>query len=662
MSDLGMIRVATISPVMRVGNPVFNSNEILDCIEKAYKEKAAIIVFPSLCLTGASCGDLFFQDALYKSQMEALNKIALATKKVSAALVLGAYFRINNCLVECSVLLQNGLIKGVTPGHFPSYADGAVDNRQFSPGFMITKTVNVIELFGCRIPFGNVLFKDPVSELCIGLELGGDIASPLSPGASLCLSGAHIICNSASDFSLIGSSAENRRTILQKSKDCICGYAYASSGAWESSSTSVYSGHCAIAESGGLIGEDASFSFENKIVYGDLDYESLIAKRLKSPAFRSPLRADLIQMATMNPLPTLKIKDRLFRQYSKTPFIPKSTKLIEQNCSEAFNIQSVALARRISHTGSKKAIIGISGGLDSTLALLVTVNAMKILNKPAKDVITVTMPGFGTTDKTYTNAMAMMKVLGTEIREIPIQEAVLLHFSDIGHNPEDKNTVYENVQARERTQILMDIANMEGGILVGTGDLSEAALGWSTYNGDHMSMYNVNAGIPKTILRVMIDWFMKKGLNTEDTIAGFSCDDVTLAESLQDVLETPVSPELLPPDEKGNIAQKTEDKVGPYVLHDFFLYHTIRNGTSPTKLLTIAKIAFADEYDEDFIKKWLNVFYRRFFAFQFKRSCVPDSPRVGTINLSPKADWQMPSDADPGIWTNDPGIWINDVD
>ncbi|HAF60079.1 MAG TPA: NAD(+) synthase [Clostridiales bacterium UBA9856] len=666
MTKLGMIRVAAVSPELRIGNTDFNSDEILRYAEEAYDKGAGIIVFPSLCLTGATCGDLFFQDILYENQMAALNKIALSTKKMTAVLVIGFYLRLDNRLFQCAALLQNGLIKGIVPDYFPSGAKGSGNSRWFSPGEEAENLRKSVTLFGCEIPFGKLVFRDPETGIAIGIEVNEDLNSPVSPGAKLCLAGAHILCNPAASPELVGSSRHRRYSVLQKSRDCLCGYIYASAGVWESSSTGVYSGHCLVAERGVLLREDSGLTFHAKIAITDVDYERLVSERAgasgfcaapaSSATYPAPVQtADKsasfqYQQVDLRVLPLLKSDASLMRTYSKTPFLPADEETLWSNCREAFEIQSFALARRLAHTGSKKAVLGISGGIDSTLALLVAAKAMKLLNKQPSDIITVSMPGFGTTDKTHSNAMAMMEAIGTDIREIPIKEAVLLHFKDISHDPEIKDTVYENTQARERTQILMDIANMEGGIHIGTGDLSEGALGWSTYNGDHMSMYNVNAGVPKTFIRAMIRWFIQRVLTGPDQDPAFCSDNQKLAAALQDVLETPVSPELLPPDEKGRIAQKTEDKVGPYVLHDFFLYHTVRWGTSPSKLQAIAKAAFADEYDEEYIRHWLQVFYRRFFAHQFKRSCAPDGPKVGTVSLSAQGDWQMPSDADVSVW------------
>lgn len=654
MINTGMIRAAAISPKLKVGNTLYNSQEILGCIEEAQSHNAGLMVFPALCLTGASCGDLFSHDLLYDEQLRSLNEIALATKKVNSALVIGLYLRTGNFFTECAALLQNGLIVGIAPKYHPSFS-AFRNSRWFVPGANLGKTMTSVSLFDYQIPFGKILFTDSESGLSMGIDADSDANVPISPGAELCMAGAHIIANPAASPELIGSAFTRRHSILQKSKDGLCAHVYSSAGTFESSSCGIYSGHCIIAESGNLLCEDSRIVLDGKMILNDIDYCGLRYERLGTsmPGFSDSLIPDGFHNVKLRPLPVLKEDSPLKRVFSRTPFIPSISSDLEASCREAFDIQSTSLARRLLHTEAKKAVLGVSGGLDSTIALLVAVQAMKILERPSSDVISVSMPGFGTSSKTYSNGAAMMRALDTEIREIPIKEAVLVHFRDIGHDPEQKNTVYENVQARERTQILMDIANMEEGIQIGTGDLSEAALGWSTYNGDHMSMYNVNAGLPKTFLRAMITWFIDRVIDLDNKEKAFSNDDAGLARALQGVLDTPVSPELLPPDENDTITQKTEDKVGPYILHDFFLYHTVRRGTPPSRLLAIAKTTFAGEYDEDCLKKWLQVFYKRFFAFQFKRSCVPDSPKTGTVNLSPKEDWMMPGDADSSIWLED---------
>jgi NAD+ synthase (glutamine-hydrolysing) len=435
----------------------------------------------------------------------------------------------------------------------------------------------------------------------------------------------------------------------------ICGYVYASSGVHESTTDLVFGGHNLLAENGNLLSESALFERESNITYGDLDFEMIKFERTYGQNFEESTSAYCSRIdITRVPLAPIRlldsVKDKLIRKYQRNPFIPSDPSKVDQRCREIFNIQAAGLAKRMEHTHSKKAVVGISGGLDSTLALLVCAETFKLIGKESKDIIAVTMPGFGTTGKTYNNAQTIMKLLGADVREIPIRDAVLQHFKDISHDPSQHDVTYENSQARERTQILMDVANQEGGLVVGTGDLSEVALGWSTYNGDHMSMYGVNTSVPKTLVRFVIKWVMDHRLSGPGEEKGYSLDNELLRKTLQDIMDTPISPELLPPDESGEIAQKTEDTVGPYILHDFFMFYTIRFGMSPKKLLFIAKSTFAGEYSEEFIKKWLTVFYRRFFSQQFKRSCIPDGPKVGSVSLSPRGDWRMPSDADPAVW------------
>jgi NAD+ synthase (glutamine-hydrolysing) len=435
----------------------------------------------------------------------------------------------------------------------------------------------------------------------------------------------------------------------------MCGYVYASSGVHESTTDLVFGGHNLIAENGNILAESALFDRKSSITYGDLDFDRIRFERSYGQNFEESTSAYCSRISlTKVPLSPVRMldadKDTLKRQYQKNPFVPADPATVNQRCREIFSIQAAGLAKRMEHTHSKKAVVGISGGLDSTLTLLVCAETFKLIGKDPKDIIAVTMPGFGTTGKTYNNAQTIMKLLGTDMREIPIREAVIQHFSDIGHDPAQHDVTYENSQARERTQILMDVANKEGGLVVGTGDLSEVALGWSTYNGDHMSMYGVNTSVPKTLVRFVIKWVMDHRLSGPDEEKGFSLDNSLLRHTLQDIMDTPISPELLPPDESGEIAQKTEDTVGPYILHDFFMFYTIRFGMSPKKLLYIAKATFADDYTEEFIKKWLVVFFRRFFSQQFKRSCIPDGPKVGSVSLSPRGDWRMPSDADSSEW------------
>lgn len=654
MNKIGLVRAAAVTPVLRVANPEFNSDEIIKCIKEADKNGAGIILFPELCISGYSCGDLFYQEFLYNKSMEGLKKVADATKKLSAVVVAGFYMRLENNLYNCAALMQGGRIKGVVPKMFlPNYKE-FYEARWFASGNRISERIKSVRLFGYDVPFGNLIFTDDENGLNLGIEVCEDLWVPITPGSLLALNGAHIILNPSASNETVAKSDYRRNLVSMDSAKNICGYIYASTGVHESTTDLVFGGHNLIAENGAILAESGLFERKSSIVYGDLDYDRIKFERSYGQNFEESVSAYGVVEFINVPLAPVSVlnvgKDTLKRKYEKNPFVPADPATVNQRCREIFSIQAAGLAKRMEHTNSKKAVVGISGGLDSTLALLVCAETFKLIGKDPKDIIAVTMPGFGTTDKTYNNAQTIMKLLGADMREIPIREAVIQHFSDIGHDVSQHDVTYENSQARERTQILMDIANKEGGLVVGTGDLSEAALGWSTYNGDHMSMYGVNTSVPKTLVRFVIKWVMDHRLSGPDEEKGFSFNNELLRRTLQDIMDTPISPELLPPDETGEIVQKTEDTVGPYILHDFFMYYTIRFGMSPKKLLYIAKSTFADEYSEEFIRKWLTVFYRRFFSQQFKRSCIPDGPKVGSVSLSPRGDWRMPSDADPAEW------------
>lgn len=654
MNKIGLIRAAAVTPVLKVANPEFNTEEIIKCVKEADKNGAGIILFPELCISGYSCGDLFYQEFLYNKSMEGLKRIAEATKKLSAIVVAGFYMRLENNLYNCAALMQGGKIMGIVPKMFlPSYKE-FYEARWFASGIRISDRIQSVTLFGYEIPFGHLMFVDGENSLNLGIEVCEDLWVPITPGSFLALNGAHIILNPSASNETVAKSDYRRNLVSMDSARNISGYVYTSSGVHESTTDLVFGGHRLIAENGGILAESTLFERNSAITYADIDFERLKFERTYGQNFEETTSAygiiDFINVQ-LSPLRVLDPgKDNLLRKYEKNPFVPENPATVDRRCREIFNIQAAGLAKRIEHTNAKKVIVGISGGLDSTLTLLVCAETFKLLGKDPGDIIAITMPGFGTTDKTYNNAQTIMKLLGADIREIPIREAVLQHFNDISHDPNQHDVTYENAQARERTQILMDIANKEGGLVIGTGDLSEAALGWSTYNGDHMSMYGVNASVPKTLVRFVIKWVMDNRLSGPAEEIGFSSNNSLLHQTLQDIMDTPISPELLPPDEEGKIAQKTEETVGPYILHDFFTFYTIRYGMSPEKLLYIAKTTFAEDYTEDFIKKWLLVFYRRFFAQQFKRSCIPDGPKVGSVSLSPRGDWRMPSDADPSEW------------
>lgn len=655
MNKIGLVRAAAVTPVIRVANPEFNTDEIIKCANEADKNGAGIILFPELCITAYTCGDLFYQEFLYNRAMEGLKKITDATGKLSAIVVVGFYMRLDNNLFNCAALIQGGKIRGIVPKMFlPNYKE-FYEARWFASGIRISEKVKSVRLFGYDIPFGHLIFEDEENDFKLGIEVCEDLWVPITPGSNLALNGAQIILNPSASNETVAKSDYRKNLVSLESARNICGYVYTSSGVHESTTDLVFGGHKIIAENGINLAESPLFERESSILYGDIDYERIKFERAYSQNFEGftaafSSRIDYTKVH-LSPIRVLDInKDTLKRCYQKNPFVPSDPATIDQRCKEIFSIQSAGLAKRMEHTHSRKAVIGISGGLDSTLALLVCAETFKLIGKDPKDIIAVTMPGFGTTGKTYNNAQIIMKLLGADMREIPIRAAVTQHFNDIKHDISLHDVTFENSQARERTQILMDIANKEGGLVVGTGDLSEVALGWSTYNGDHMSMYGVNTSVPKTLVRFVIKWVMEHRLSGPNEEKGFSLDNELLRQTLQNIMDTPISPELLPPDAAGEIAQKTEDTVGPYILHDFFMYYTIRFGMSPKKLLYIAKTTFAGEYTEEFIKKWLTVFYRRFFSQQFKRSCIPDGPKVGSVSLSPRGDWRMPSDADSSEW------------
>lgn len=655
MEKVGLIRVAAVTPKLKVANTEFNGEEIIKCATEAAKNGAAVILFPELCITGYTCGDLFYQQFLYHKEIESLERITEKTKKLNAVIVVGFYLKVENNHYNCAALIQDGKIKGIVPKMFmPNYRE-FYEARWFASGMKISDSVKSVRLFGYDIPFGHLIFSDGENDLKLGIEICEDLWVPISPGSHLALNGAHILLNPSASNETVGKSEYRRSLILQETAKNICGYVYASSGVHESTTDLVFGGHCLIAESGTLLSESALYERDSSITYGEIDYERIKFDRTYGQNFEECTSAyssrTTYAKVDLSPLKVLDAKhDDLIRAYSKNPFVPDNPEVMDARCREIFNIQAAGLAKRLEHANSKKAVVGISGGLDSTLTLLVCAETFKLINKDPKDIIAITMPGFGTTGKTYNNALTIMQLLGSDVREIPIRDAVLQHFQDIGHEPENHDVTYENAQARERTQILMDVANKEQGLVVGTGDLSEIALGWSTYNGDHMSMYGVNASVPKTLVRYVIQWVMEHKLSGPKEDRSFSSDNALLKQTLQDILDTPISPELLPPDKEGKIAQKTEDTVGPYILHDFFMFYTIRYGMTPKKLLYIARQVFKEEYTEEFISKWLNVFYRRFFSQQFKRSCAPDGPKVGSVSLSPRGDWRMPSDADSALW------------
>ena len=662
----GFYRFACVSPVLKVPDTAYNTEEIIRSAKIAASNGAAFVVFPELCITGYTCSDLFHQELLLQNSTQALLKIAKALKDTDAVIAVGLPLRIFGRLYNCAAFVQRGKVIAVTPKiHLPNQRE-FYEKRHFSSGRNLLRgdAGNGCAPLRCliegagEVPITNYITVkggascNSGSEVRIGVELCEDLWTPAPPSGELALAGANVIVNLSASDALVGKRDYRRNLVMNQSARCMAAYVYASAGVHESTTDMVFSGHLMIAENGSMLAESKPFSRETEIVYADVDVERLNMQRLSEGSFQDfDSRAIIARAATLE---CLRDCDTLqYRFVSPTPFVPGSTETRDASCTEIFNIQCAGLAKRLEATCSKRAVIGLSGGLDSTLALLVVAETFKLLNRPAKEILALTMPGFGTTNRTRNNAVELAKLLGVELRTVDIQKACLQHFADIGHDPQKLNVTYENVQARERTQILMDIANSEGGIVIGTGDLSEIALGWSTYNADHMSMYAVNCDIPKTLVRHIVSWYADRAVRNPNQAAAHlapSEPGAALAAVLRDILDTPVSPELLPADSSGQIAQKTESILGAYEIHDFFLYHFAKYGSTPEKLRYLAKYAFNGQHTDEEIDKALAVFIRRFFTQQFKRSCIPDGPKVGTISLSPRADWRMPSDASYSDW------------
>ena len=629
----GFVKVAAATPDIRVADVEFNTQNIINAMEEAQKNGAKILVFPELCVTGYTCSDLFDHSVLLKASRKALLEIAENTNDKDMLVFIGAPLEVNGKLYNVAAAMNQGEIIGFTTKTFlPNYGE-FYEMRQFTPG---PQTVREITFEGKKIPFGpQILFQaEGMEELVVAAEICEDVWSPVPPSIQAALEGATVIVNCSASDETIGKDTYRRALISGQSARLISGYIYANAGEGESTTDLVFGGHNIIAENGTILKE--SSRYVNEIIYSELDLQRITGERRKNTTFQPLDEETLVRV----PFTVEETKTFLTRTFPKKPFVPSDEQTRAQRCEEILTIQAMGLKKRLAHTNARTAVVGISGGLDSTLALLVTARAFDLLGRDKKDIIAVTMPCFGTTDRTYQNACEMSKKVGATLIEVPIADAVNVHFRDIGHDPEDHSVTYENCQARERTQVLMDIANKTWGMVIGTGDLSELALGWATYNGDHMSMYGVNASVPKTLVRHLVKYA------ADDT------KDEALKNVLYDVLDTPVSPELLPPKD-GDIAQKTEDLVGPYELHDFFLYFMLRFGYEPSKIFRIACMTFDGEYDKETIFKWLETFCRRFFSQQFKRSCLPDGPKVGTVALSPRGDWRMPSDACVAVWMRD---------
>ena len=636
--DFGYVRVAAAIPNVRVADCFYNIERIENIIREADNQDVQIISFPELSVTGYTCMDLFAQQTLIRNAEKALVELVRRTADLPVLSIVGMPLMTENRLINTAVVFQSGKILGIVPKtYIPNYKEFQ-EQRWFTSGNELHDDFIIID--GDDYPISkHILFAS--GNVMVGIEICEDAWVPVPPSSLLCMEGANIIFNLSASNDVIGKHQYRLSLIKQQSARCIAGYVYSGCGFGESSTDLVFSGNAIIAENGSVLESSDRFCLDEQLIVSEIDVDNLMSDRMVNTNFMKG--NEYIKEVDTIVIP-FKLKEAntttLNRKVDAHPFVPQGDAL-QERCEEILNIQISGLAKRIAHTNTATAVIGISGGLDSTLALLVTALTFDRLEIPRERILGITMPGFGTTDRTYTNAVNLIKSLGITFREVSIKDACIQHFSDIGHDVSVHDITYENTQARERTQILMDIANKENGMVIGTGDLSELALGWATYNGDHMSMYGVNCSIPKTLVRYLVQW-----------IALNSVDDASKV-TLLDIIDTPISPELIPADDDGNITQKTEDLVGPYELHDFFLYHSLRFGSSPSKIFFLAHTAFGDRYDKDTIKKWLHTFFRRFFAQQFKRSCLPDGPKVGSVSLSPRGDWRMPSDAASTIWLNE---------
>jgi NAD+ synthase (glutamine-hydrolysing) len=633
----GFVKVAAAAPLLQIADCGYNIEQIEHLLRRAAMQEARIVVFPELSITGYSCMDLFAQDSLQRQAVVALFELARRTRSIEALCIVGLPLAVGSRLANVAAVVLKGRVLGFVPKTYMSDYGEFQERRWFASAGELT--ADRVTLGGEDYPVSaNMLFAD--GQATVGIELCEDLWTPVPPSSLLAMQGANIIANLSASNELTGKNEYLKSLVLQQSARCIAGYVYASAGFGESSTDLVFAGKGFIAENGVLLGEMERFPMREKLLVSEIDVEYLRHDRQVTTSFaqdarrfageRSPLRIPFS-------LPEGGAK-ALTRTVDPAPFVPPTGAARDERCSEIFSIQVSGLARRMAHTQAQTAIVGVSGGLDSTLALLVAAMTCDALRMPRRQIVGITMPGFGTTERTRANAVRMISSLGATLREIPIVDACRQHLSDIGHDGSTHDTTYENAQARERTQILMDVANCLRGLVVGTGDMSELALGWTTYNGDHMSMYAVNAGIPKTLVRYLVEWAARRRV------------DADTAATLLDILDTPISPELIPADSTGAISQKTEELVGPYELHDFFLFHFMRYGASPTKICFLAQQAFRKKYTKDAIRTWMTVFFTRFFAQQYKRSCLPDGPKVGSISLSPRCDWRMPSDASAAAW------------
>lgn len=628
----GFIKVAAATPKIKVAYPAYNTEEILKIIDETEKNGASILVFSELTISGYTCGDLFLQQPLLTECKNQLLRIVKATENKSMLVVVGCPIVIKQKLYNCAVVISDGSILGIVPKtHLPNYSE-FYELRHFTSGEGLEEDLWFGEEFGYVNVAVNQLFKcKEIPELVVACEICEDLWVPLPPSTYHAMAGATVICNPSASVETTTKESYRRSLVSNQSARLLAAYIYADAGEGESTQDVVYSGHHLICENGSVLAEAKRFT--NEIIYADIDVQKLAAERRKMTSFPGGQTDEYFEQEF-----SLEVKEnKITRTFPKAPFVPDNQDERDKRCDEILSLQSMGLKKRLEHTNCKHAVVGISGGLDSTLAVLVTARAFDLLDIPRENLICVTMPCFGTTDRTYQNAVSLIKELGATLKEVRIEKAVRQHFADIGHDENNHDVTYENSQARERTQILMDMANQYNGMVIGTGDMSELALGWATYNGDHMSMYAVNCSVPKTLVRYLVLYYAE------------TTDNKKLSEVLMDVLDTPVSPELLPPVD-GVISQKTEDLVGPYELHDFFLYYMLRFGFPKAKLYRMAKLTFDGVYDDETIKKWLDKFYWRFFSQQFKRSCLPDGPKVGSVAVSPRGDLRMPSDASPTAW------------
>ena len=630
----GFYRVAAAVPTVRVAAIEENVAEIIHLYEEAVANECALVVFPELCITGYTCADLFLQEQLLQGALTGLQDLCAATVGKQTLMLVGLPIRHHTHLYDCAAVLQDGAILGIVPkSYLPNYNE-FYEKRWFSPGMEVADDEVLIN--ECPVPFGTDLLFRYDQYFTLGIEICEDLWNVVPPSCYQALAGATVLANLSASNELVAKADYRRSLVRDQSGRCVAGYVYSSAGVGESTTDVVFGGHAMIAENSAMLAESERFLREGHIIYADLDCMRLSLTRIAETSFSSNPPDDEFVLEQVGELPTI---SRLNRSVDPHPFVPTDPATRDQRCREIFSIQAAGLAKRLEHAGAQTAVIGISGGLDSTLALLVASRAMEEIGRGNDAILAVTMPGFGTSDRTYENAVSLCKSMGTDFREISIKAACEQQFRDIGHDPNEHSVTYENVQARQRTQILMNLANKHNGLVIGTGDLSEMALGWCTYNGDHMSMYAVNTSVPKTLVRYVIQWVADQ--------------HEEICKTLLDILDTPITPELLPTTADGGISQETEKAIGPYELHDFFLYHSLRYGARPSRVLQLAEIAFDGTYSADVIKQWLTIFIRRFFQQQFKRSCIPDGPKVGTISLSPRGDWRMPSDAVSKTWLDD---------